>query len=220
MKVSAAAKYQYVWTSPDEGDNILGRSQIYSTIASESRRLNVTVTNGSCDKTLEADLKVVPNPFIDEIQLDGETNEIVVFAKGGSGEYVYDFGYGGQVENVLTDISFGRKYKIVVTDESGCQADSIFYTGIFDIVIPPFFTPNGDGDNDVWKLENIEKYPSAIVTIYNRFGKVIAKTTGGSYKPWDGTYNGHPMITDDYWYVIDIAIIDKSYTGHFTLLRD
>ena len=36
---------------------------------------------------------------------------------------------------------------------------------------------------------------------------------------WDGTYNGNPLPSTDYWYQIDIEEINMQYVGHFTLIR-
>ncbi|MBP5456032.1 MAG: T9SS type B sorting domain-containing protein [Paludibacteraceae bacterium] len=84
-----------------------------------------------------------------------------------------------------------------------------------------FFTPNGDGENDTWQIQNIELYPDATVYIYDRHGKLIRK-----FQPyeigneWDGTdLNERKMPSGDYWFVIDINSIDKMYVGHVTLLR-
>ena len=81
------------------------------------------------------------------------------------------------------------------------------------------FTPNGDGENDKWEIKNIEKYPSARITLYDRMGKKLMNTTGGEFDGWDGTYLGHPLPSTDYWYEISIDELDKIYTGHFTLYR-
>ena len=42
---------------------------------------------------------------------------------------------------------------------------------------------------------------------------------GADAEGWDGTYNGVPMPSTDYWYMIDIEEIGMQYSGHFTLLR-
>ena len=79
--------------------------------------------------------------------------------------------------------------------------------------------PNGDGKNDVFTVPGLkEAYPDAKITIYDRWGKKLAdyKASDGD---WDGTYNGHQMPSTDYWYEISVDEIDKTYTGHFTLLR-
>lgn len=84
-----------------------------------------------------------------------------------------------------------------------------------------FFSPNGDGVNDKWQIENIDLYANAIVHIYDRHGKQIRKfdayCQGGG---WDGTDDqGSPLPSTDYWFTIDISEIDRVYVGHVTLLR-
>lgn len=163
-------------------------------------------------------VEVLPNPEFEKIDDSGKC-EIVVDAKGGTGSYMYDFGEGLQPSNVMKDIVYGRSYNIKVQDDAGCKADTIFRSNLYDIEVKPVFTPNGDGENDVFEVKHLDKYPSASIVIYDRFGKVIMKSKAGDFESWDGTYNGNPMISDDYWYEIDIDEIDKTYTGHFTLIR-
>jgi gliding motility-associated-like protein len=84
----------------------------------------------------------------------------------------------------------------------------------------PSLSPDGDGQNDLWQIEGIELYPNATVEIYDRNGKLLLTYKNyDNANGWDGTYNGHPMPSTDYWYVISIDEIDKEYYGHFTLLR-
>ncbi|UGU15043.1 gliding motility-associated C-terminal domain-containing protein [Sinomicrobium kalidii] len=35
------------------------------------------------------------------------------------------------------------------------------------------FSPNGDGNNDFWKIEGIENYPDNTVSVYNRWGDMV-----------------------------------------------
>ena len=41
----------------------------------------------------------------------------------------------------------------------------------------------------------------------------------GDVESWDGTYNGRPLPSTDYWYTINIPEIDRVFSGHFTLIR-
>lgn len=150
---------------------------------------------------------------------DSGKRELVVEAKGGAGNYSYDFGDGFQSSNKLTDITYGLEYKIIVMDGEGCLADTVFQTNRYELEVSVLFTPNGDGENDKWEIKNIEKYPSARITLYDRMGKKLMNTTGDEFDGWDGTYLGHPLPSTDYWYEISIDEIDKIYTGHFTLYR-
>ncbi|MBO7160225.1 MAG: T9SS type B sorting domain-containing protein [Paludibacteraceae bacterium] len=81
-----------------------------------------------------------------------------------------------------------------------------------------FFTPNGDGLNDRWEIENIEYYPMADIEIYDRFHKLLVRYKGQD-EGWDGYYNGHPMPMDDYWYLIKLNELRDWISGHFTLKR-
>ena len=150
---------------------------------------------------------------------DSGKRELVVDAKGGAGNYSYDFGDGFQSSNKLADITYGSEYKIIVMDEEGCLADTLFKTTRYELEFFVAFTPNGDGVNDKWEIKNIEKYPSARITLYDRVGKKLLSTTGEKFDGWDGIYLGHPLPSTDYWYEISIDELDKIYVGHFTLYR-
>lgn len=87
------------------------------------------------------------------------------------------------------------------------------------IIIPEFFTPNGDGINDTWIVGNIsEFYPNATIQIFDRNGKQLAEMQGYEAE-WDGIYNAELQPSTDYWYVVTIREIDRQYVGHFTLIR-
>ncbi|PQV51596.1 gliding motility-associated-like protein [Jejuia pallidilutea] len=95
--------------------------------------------------------------------------------------------------------------------------EQTFTTGLKDVIIPPkFFTPNNDGFNDYWIVPNPTNRIQQ-VNIYNRYGKLLKQLTDQT-KGWDGKFNGFPMPSDDYWYLI-IYIDGKSITGHFSLIR-
>lgn len=106
--------------------------------------------------------------------------------------------------------------------ENGCEYKKILKLTVRrDIVPAKCFTPNGDGDEDLWQIENIDGYPEAVVSIYDRWGNLLFETSSYDNKTnaWDGRYNGKPSPSADYWYVIDLESIDRQETGHFTLMR-
>jgi len=69
--------------------------------------------------------------------------------------------------------------------------------------IPKFFTPNGDGINDVWVLEDIQRYPSNKVWIYDSYGNLIFYANPYQ-NDWDGTLNNSPLPQGSYLYLIDL----------------
>ena len=82
-----------------------------------------------------------------------------------------------------------------------------------------FFTPNSDGKNDKWIINNLHCLEdNYIIRIYDRFGKKLVDYVN-HYKAWDGTYLGKPMPSTDYWYIIT-APHREPKMGHFTLMRN
>ncbi len=176
--------------------------------------------NGVCD-SVTADVKVTvsPLPVIDSIVKTGIKSQEVL-ASGGTPEYQYSV----SPENVYQD---SATFKLTtygahlyhVKDANGCIATIIDTLEAPSISIPTVITPNGDGTNDIFVVPSLsEAYPNSTITIYDRWGKKLVEykaSEGG----WDGTYNGNRMPSTDYWYEISVDEIDKTYTGHFTLLN-
>ncbi len=66
-------------------------------------------------------------------------------------------------------------------------------------------TPNGDGINDRWYIENIERYPDAQIRVYNRWGVEVFHQAGNYRNNWDATYknNTKKLPSAPYYYQID-----------------
>ena len=140
-------------------------------------------------------------------------NSVTVFADGlGDYEYAID---GGpfQDSNVFTGLSSGP-HTVYVRDKKECGTvdDEVFL-----LVYPKFFTPNGDGINDLWQIDFSYVEPNMQIQIFDRYGKFIKNFTGVDFG-WDGTLNGEPLFSDDYWFVVTREN-GKTYKGHFSLKR-
>ncbi|MBM3453172.1 MAG: gliding motility-associated C-terminal domain-containing protein, partial [Bacteroidetes bacterium] len=131
-----------------------------------------------------------------------------VSASGGQGGFTYAWSNGnsGATNN---DIDAGN-YTVTVTDAVGCTIDEVFDLGcteLFPIVIPQLITPNGDGKNDIWIIQNIEQYPEIKVWVYNRWGNLVHQAQP-YLNDWNGYYtqggvvNG-PLPAATYFYLID-----------------
>jgi large repetitive protein len=83
-----------------------------------------------------------------------------------------------------------------------------------------FFTPNNDGYHDTWNIIGIADNPTAKIYIFDRYGKLL-KQLSPTGRGWDGTYNGRPMPSNDYWFRVEYREdgIEKEFRGHFTLKR-
>ncbi|WP_417213434.1 T9SS type B sorting domain-containing protein [Bizionia sp.] len=85
-----------------------------------------------------------------------------------------------------------------------------------DINTPAFFTPNGDGQNDVWRVADLQNEIKQI-TIFDRYGKLIKQLHNRS-AGWDGTFRGIEQPTSDYWFLMELHSGEQR-RGHFTLKR-
>jgi gliding motility-associated-like protein len=86
------------------------------------------------------------------------------------------------------------------------------------------FTPNGDVLNETWQVEGLSALNTPIVTIYDRYGKLIKQMN--EYDPgWDGSFNGKPLPSTDYWFKLSYLDDDgnrvyaKYLQSHFSLRR-
>ena len=122
-----------------------------------------------------------------------------------------------QTNNVFNNLSDGL-HTLYVRDINNCLERSITFTITVDkFEIPPFFTPNGDMVNDTWLVcDNQNRITS--IYIYNRYGKLLRTLPGSLGIGWDGNYNGNPLPSSDYWYVITLNT-NEELTGHFALKR-
>jgi gliding motility-associated-like protein len=122
-------------------------------------------------------------------------------------------------QDVYENLTYDYPHTALVRDELGCEGMTVFVVTAPPIAIPDYFTPSEDGLNDTWDLSTImDAYPNTKVTIYDRTGKVVA-VLEGDVTDWDGTYNGYPLPSTDYWYLINVPEIRRQFTGHFTLIR-
>lgn len=89
------------------------------------------------------------------------------------------------------------------------------------LLIPNAFTPNNDGTNDAFKIQNFSIQKLIEFKVFNRWGTILYETANAG-EGWDGTYHGKPQPMGVYGYVIRIAYPDnivETYKGTVTLLR-
>ncbi|MES2516255.1 MAG: gliding motility-associated C-terminal domain-containing protein [Bacteroidota bacterium] len=112
---------------------------------------------------------------------------------------------------------------LTVTDANSCvNSDTVLVTVIpitFDGMISNVFSPNGDGINDTWYIENIKYYPNNEVIIYNIYGNIVY-TKKAYNNEWDGTYNGAALPDGTYYYVVKIDESSSALKGSLDILKN
>lgn len=145
---------------------------------------------------------------------NGKNNNATILYTG-SGDYEFSIdGDFFQNSPEFTNLAVGN-YVAYARDKNSCGLSNSFPFTILDY--PRFFTPNGDGFNDTWTIKNLNSLPPAIITIYDRYGKLIKEFNSSNFN-WNGTLNGYQLPADDYWFQLTFKN-NKKIRGHFSLKR-
>lgn len=197
----------YLWSTGETTQTItISTSGIYTVDVTSLAPENCT----SRKKITVVEYKI---PEIDRVVVN-ET-KVVIYLKEEEVYFEYSVdGINYQSSNVFFNLPSGLQ-TAYVREINLCSNDSKTF---IILIVPGFFTPNGDTYNDFWEIKGLINYPQAQVSIFDRYGKLISvlntiKTT------WDGMFNKYPLPADDYWYVLKIDEIIPEKRGHFSLKR-
>ncbi len=184
--------------------------------------------NGFCIHSDTVCVTVEPLPNVDAGQdvsiLENGTTMLNGTGGGAGASYLWTPGSSlsdSTIANPNASPSETTTYYLTVISAAGCiGTDSVTVTVLPDIIFPNGFSPNGDGVNDTWVIDNIEQFPESVVEVYNRWGQMLFRSVG-YIEQWDGTYEGKPLPVGTYYYVIDLNHPEypQAYTGPITILR-
>lgn len=122
-----------------------------------------------------------------------------------------------QESNTFENLGFGP-FNIYLK-----YADSDCMIGPFRTIIPKIYntiSPNGDGINEKWSLEDMDVFngQKADLKIFDRYGKLIYSQQSETSLIWDGKINGKPLPSTSYWYTI-LFPDGRKYTGYINVLN-
>jgi gliding motility-associated-like protein len=165
-----------------------------------------------------------PTPSVDlgnETTLCGEMSLVLDAGNPGS---VYEWSTGETTQQI--EVFAGEQFIwVVVTNFAACSDSSSirirpcspkeFFANIANTI-----TPNGDDRNDTWKIDEAAAYPNIEIEIFDRWGKLVWKSTRGYSVEWDGkNMNGRNLPMDSYFYVIHLNDGSDQITGTITIMR-
>ena len=216
----------YLW-SPSLGlSSPTVQSPTASPVDSTLYVLNIKDING-CAATDSVRINVSKKPFADagaEVQLfQGQSATLNGIVKGSNVVFQWSpTTYMANTTSLTPSISPPDtiSYTLTVTSKDGCGtvSDKVFVRVYQKVIIPNAFSPNGDGINDVWKIEKLETYNNSEVIVFNRYGQIVFKSVGYS-KRWDGTYNGKPLPFGTYYYTLDLKNGTKIVSGWVMIVK-
>lgn len=117
------------------------------------------------------------------------------------------------------------EYVVRVSNDIGCFDTDSIRVHVFklkpDLYVPNAFTPNGDGNNDIFKPIPIGMKSVDIFRVYNRWGQLLYSGTGNG-AGWDGTFGGKGQETATYvWYAEGVDYLNNKIKrkGTVVLIR-
>jgi gliding motility-associated-like protein len=192
----------YLWNTGETTE------EITATTAGE---YSVLITNSDgCSNTKKISVLPVTIPVIKGIGSNGP-DIIIDLETIGNFQFALDNG-PFQASPIFESVEGGR-YILNIAYGNNCGVVSQEF---IHLVIPKFFTPNADGNNDLFLPEGLEFFNSYELSIFNRFGQLL-KTTNQNNPSWDGTFNSAQMPSGNYWYRLQADDILRN--GYFVLKR-
>ncbi|WP_298504076.1 T9SS type B sorting domain-containing protein [uncultured Maribacter sp.] len=192
----------YLWSTGETTLNISANTPgTYSVV--------VTNTNG-CSNEKTITLEQIDRPILKSIRSDGPS---IIIQTENIGDFEYALNFGAYQTSPIFDAVLGGSYIITIRERNFCGEINEPY---IHLVIPKFFTPNGDGFYDTFRPEGIPNNISYSLSIYDRYGTLILNSRDSSFG-WDGFFNGSKLPASDYWYTIIVE--NNMYKGHFSLKR-
>ncbi|MBC7861633.1 MAG: gliding motility-associated C-terminal domain-containing protein [Bacteroidia bacterium] len=185
--------------------------------------------NGACADTDSVVVNTFALPVVDA----GPFTTILILNSAGIGGNpsgpagsIFDWTPGGSlndstIANPVASPTVTTTYTLTVTNSNGCSSsDTVTVRVLPQIVFPNGFTPNNDGKNDVWIIDNITLFPECEVEVYNRWGERLFYSRGYT-TPWDGNYKGKPLPVGTYYYAIKLNsdFFPDPFVGPITILR-
>ncbi|RMB59440.1 gliding motility-associated C-terminal domain-containing protein [Dokdonia sinensis] len=205
--------YNYAWTY--NGSSIPNETNAIA--VNETGSYEVTVTSSSgCSRSRTITITASELPEVTAVVVnDGINNNSINVTVSGGGAYEFLLDNGSYQENGLfTNVTPGT-HRVYIRDINGCGT---IVEEVSVIGFPKYFTPNGDGYHDFWRVEGVTRdNPTESFMIFDRFGKLLY-TAKDMRSGWNGKYQGATLPTNGYWYKVKLSD-GRTFTGGFTLIR-
>ena len=183
----------------------------------------------NCSDAVTIKVTTNPKPIISILNGDSITikylQEVNLIATGGQ---VYNWTpvwgtNNPNVANIIVSPAEPTMYYVYSLNNYGCRNWDSIYVNIDyhdNLSVPNAFTPNGDGNNDLFRVTNLTFQNVQEFKVMNRWGQEIFSAPDN--RGWNGTYKGKPQDPATFYYLIKVAYPDGStrmFKGDVILIR-
>jgi gliding motility-associated-like protein len=218
------------WSSNNPVVATVNAGGVVSALSTGTTQIAYTVNNNGCTgvatvnvnvQDLNLQLAVSPNP--------ATAGQAVTFTSSANIPYVVTaWGPVGAIpSNTATTQTISAQQSgeyFVIGTAGGCidtaRVNLVVNTIADDLFVPNYFTPNGDGRNDVLYIYG-SNLASIDFRIFNQWGETVF-STGDKGHGWDGVSSGKAQPVGVYMYVARVTLVNgtqKTIKGSINLIR-
>ncbi len=206
------------------------KNMFYAPVGEYAYEVTATSPKAGCSSKDSFKIKVVPPFKILDITKDttiylGETVELNTESEAimwvwSPVDYLND----PMLKSPKSTPMKSTKYTVLAYNRYGCTATEEVNINVEyapKMFLPNAFSPNGDGLNDVFKVENIRFERLISFRVFNRKGKEVFHSSDPDVG-WNGNIDGKPAAQDVYFYMIQLVMPGtevRTYKGDVTLIR-
>ncbi len=227
LNASGGLGVSYHW-SPAVGLSDAGISNPLANPITTTRYMVVATNAAGCTDsgsvTVKVINKLVPNAGPDKTMVSGNPIKLYASVKGENYtvKWLPEIGLSDptSLEPVVNAIE-NTTYTLTVRSKEGdCEefSDTVNFRVLPALIIPNAFTPNGDGINDNWHIIPLDTYPEAIITVYNRNGRIVFRSVGYT-TTWNARVDNQDLPTGTYYYTIYLKKNTKPLSGNVLIAR-
>lgn len=230
VPTEANLSFKFTWLSEDGSILRQQENKTSDTITGlNTGKYSVTISGNGCDTTLVAMVENYPAASIavhPSLATINYGDSITLHATGG---LLYVWSPSGSLDTTTSPNPVARplqptEYMVIGFNEYGCRDTGYVRIDVdynMNEMIPNAFSPNGDGLNDIFRIEGIKYQRINQFSIFNRYGQpVFSSTDPGA--GWNGMQNGRPCDAGTYFYSITLSYPNgktKTYKGDLLLIR-
>lgn len=180
------------------------------------------INSNGCYNHTSVSVGLNPLPSLEILVSELCVGKSATFTAIGASTYTWSNGYTSPSFAQTPANTSQLSFTVDGVDANGCKSSTnqdFLISDRCSLVVYNGVTPNGDGHNDYFRIENIEQYSGNLVLIFNRWGQKLAEINdyNNTNNFWAGTDQQVPSGT--YYYVIDLKNGSELLKGYIELTK-